>query len=157
MILLVLNLLQGRMQCFVAYLGEYLNSTRFFLPFWKYPFSIFFWTCSRWVLKDESEVGPAGSLGAFCPLHWNYCPLRWNFCPLWKNYRTLWWNHDAIPCINYRIQWISGMWKEVHCKVELDWTLLKVPVIMKNALDKNSLKLNFLKKKKNSGRISLPK
>ncbi len=33
------------------------------------------------------------------------------------------------------------------------WTLLKVPIILKNALDKGSLKLNFLQK--NSGRISL--
>ncbi len=35
------------------------------------------------------------------------------------------------------------------------WTLPKVPIILKNALDKSSLKLNFLQKKK-SGRISLP-
>ncbi len=34
------------------------------------------------------------------------------------------------------------------------WTLLKAPIILKNALDKSSQKLNF-QQKKNSGRISL--
>ncbi len=27
-------------------------------PFLKYTFQFFFWTCSGWVLKDESEVDP---------------------------------------------------------------------------------------------------
>ncbi len=47
--------------------GEYFNNAHiegFFSPFWKYPFSIFFsffWTCSGWVLKDESKVCPTGN------------------------------------------------------------------------------------------------
>ncbi len=42
-------------------MSEYFNSAHirfFYSPFWKHPFSIFFWTCSGWVLKDESVVGP---------------------------------------------------------------------------------------------------
>ncbi len=37
------------------------------------------------------------------------------------------------------------------------WTLLKVPIILKNALDKNSLKLNFLQKKTMDAYLYLPK
>ncbi len=38
-----------------------------------------------------------------------------------------------------------------------DWTLLKVPIILKNSLDKSRLKLNFLQEKTVDARLYLPK
>ncbi len=60
-------------------------------------------------------------------------------------YRTLWWNHDVIPYI--MAPPTMNFWN-VEIGSLKGWTLLKVPIILKNVLDKSSLKLNFLQKKK---------
>ncbi len=112
-----------------------------FFFFFKHVVDEFWKTNPRLVLQ---ETPPPRSLEVFCPFRWNFCPLRWNFCPLWRNYRTLWWNHDVIPCIMAPHSMDCG---NVEVGSLKGWILLKVPIILKNALDKSSLKLNFLKKK----------